>query len=87
MKVEVGGRKFYFWLNSESVRHRDLTALYESEGFDLPDSFTDEELMKAISPKNVDILSATHQNSASSQYRGANELMRLPLLRDRSQTD
>jgi len=51
--VEVGGKKFHFWLNTESVKHRDLKDTYEDEKYELPDHCTDEQLMKIIAPKGI----------------------------------
>ena len=55
IKVELAGKKFHFWLNSESVRHRDLKAIYEDEKFTIPDGKIDSELMVAVMPKNIDL--------------------------------
>ena len=55
IKVELAGKKFHFWLNSESVRHRDLKAIYEDEKFAIPDGKIDYELMLAVMPKNIDL--------------------------------
>ena len=53
--MELAGKKFHFWLNSESVRHRDLKAIYEDEKFAIPDGKIDYELMLAVMPKNIDL--------------------------------
>jgi hypothetical protein len=55
-KIKADWRNFHFWLNSESVRARDLPTQYEKEGFTITDCTNDEELMKRILPRDVQIL-------------------------------
>ncbi len=52
-KVKANGRMFHFWLNSESIRHRDLPKIYENADFTIPETASDEELMQLILPKDV----------------------------------
>ena len=52
-KVKANGRMFQFWLNSESIRHRDLPRIYENEDFTIPEGASDEELYQLILPKDV----------------------------------
>ena len=44
---------FHFWLNSESIRHRDLPSIYENKDFTIPESATDEELIQIILPRDI----------------------------------
>jgi hypothetical protein len=44
---------FHFWLNSESIRHRDLPRIYEKQEFTIPEGSTDEELIQLILPTEV----------------------------------
>jgi hypothetical protein len=53
VKVKANGRMFHFWLNSESIRHRDLPSIYESKDFTIPESATDEDLIQLILPRDV----------------------------------
>jgi len=55
IRVELAGKKFHFWLNSESLRHRDLPALYEDRTFTLDQHLDDHELMLAVMPRNVNV--------------------------------
>ena len=60
--VEAGGKKFHFWLNTESIKHRDLKDTYEDERYDLPDHCTDEQLMQLIAPRNVELITSEEYN-------------------------
>jgi hypothetical protein len=70
MKVELGGKKFHFWLNSDSIRHRDLKAIYEDESFNLSQSLDDNDLMIAVMPKNVDLEFQKRQEQFNSKRMG-----------------
>ena len=52
-KVKANGTTFHFWLNSESIRNRDLPAIYEGKDFTIPESASDEELIQAVFPRDI----------------------------------
>ncbi|TNV82968.1 hypothetical protein FGO68_gene15693 [Halteria grandinella] len=60
--VEVGGKKFHFWLNTESLKHRDLKDTYEDDKYDLPDHCTDEQLMQLLAPRGIELITASEYN-------------------------
>ncbi len=82
-KIKANGRTFHFWLNSESIRNRDLTELYESKDFNIHETSTDEELMHIILPKNISLesnktqrnRSSTVKNSIRQSFKGNRELI------------
>jgi hypothetical protein len=60
--IEAGGKKFHFWLNTESLKHRDLKDTYEDDKYELPDHCTDEQLMQLIAPRSVELITAQEYN-------------------------
>lgn len=60
LKVDANGRKFTFWLNSESVKHRDLPQIYEEE-YSIPDDIMDDDLMQLLMPRGVELETEHHK--------------------------
>ena len=52
-KIKANGRLFHFWLNSDSIRHRDLPLIYESVDFTIPEDTSDEDLIQLCFPRDI----------------------------------
>jgi hypothetical protein len=77
LKVEAGPKKFDFWLNAESIKHRDLKDTYEDERYHLHDGISDNTLYQIILPKGVE--GVIDKDSKDGQ--GPSPMVRLPALR------